>query len=82
MNFRIRISYWRIMRVSERGQITIPKQLRQRYGLTKDTDVEITPTDTGLLIRKRTNLHPVDASRGVLRKPSSSDEYLNEIRGG
>lgn len=71
------------MRVSERGQITIPKHLRQRYGLTKDTEVEITATDTGLLIRKRTSsLHPVDALRGVLRKPSSSDEYLNEVRGG
>ena len=71
------------MRISERGQITIPKRLRQRYGLTKDIEVEIAPTDAGLLIRKRSHdRHPVDALRGILRKCSSTDEYLNEIRGG
>jgi AbrB family looped-hinge helix DNA binding protein len=70
------------MRISERGQITIPKNLRQRYGLTKDMEVEITPTDEGLLIRKRTQgTHPVDAVIGILRNPSGTDEYLSEIRG-
>ena len=70
------------MHISERGQITIPKKLRQRYGLTKDTEVEFTPTEEGLLIRKRTSQrHPVDALIGILEKPSGTDEYLNEIRG-
>ena len=70
------------MHISERGQITIPKKLRQRYGLTKDTEVEFTPTEEGLLIRKRiSQRHPVDALIGILEKPSSTDEYLNEIRG-
>ena len=41
------------MRISERGQITIPKYLRDRFGMNRDVEVEITPTDGGLLIRKR-----------------------------
>ena len=70
------------MRISERGQITIPKNLRQKYGLTKDMEVEITPTDGGLLIRKRTQArHPVDDLVGILEKPSSADQYIDEIRG-
>ena len=70
------------MRISERGQITIPKTLRQRYGLTKNMEIEVTPTEEGLLIRKRTKRrHPVDELVGILSKPSSSDRYLNEIRG-
>ena len=70
------------MHISERGQITIPKRFRQRYGLTKDTEVELTPTEEGLLIRKRTHrLHPVDSLIGILENPSSTDEYINEIRG-
>ena len=38
------------MRISERGQITIPKRFRDRFGMNKDVEVEITPTEHGLLI--------------------------------
>ena len=41
------------MRISEGGRITIPKPLRDRYGMNRNVEVEITPTDEGLLIRKR-----------------------------
>ena len=40
------------MRISGRGQITIPKPLRERFGMDRDAEVEITPTDHGVLIRK------------------------------
>lgn len=71
------------MRVSERGQITIPKHLRDRFGMTRDVEVEITPTDQGLLIQKRTAaLHPVDRVAGVLDGADFDiDEYIEEIRG-
>ena len=42
----------RAMRVSGRGQITIPKRLRDQFGMHHNVEVEITPTDDGLLIRK------------------------------
>ena len=41
------------MRISERGQITIPKHLRERFGMNHNVEVEITPTEKGLLLRKR-----------------------------
>lgn len=70
------------MYISERGQITIPKKLRQKYGLTKNIEVDITPTEDGLLIRKRSHgRHPVDKLIGILKNPSSTDQYLTEIRG-
>ena len=79
----------RAMRISERGQITIPKPLRERYGLTRDVEVEVTPTDDGLLIRKQTaGEHPVDRVYGILRDSGQAgmpiedvDEYIEEIRG-
>ena len=42
------------MRISQRGRITIPKPLRDRFGLSHDAEVDITPTDHGLLIHKCT----------------------------
>ncbi len=75
------------MRISERGQITIPKPLRDRFRMHRNVEVEISPTREGLLIRKRTKAqHPVDRVYGILGKDAlgkkvSVDEYIEETRG-
>ena len=75
------------MRISERGQITIPKHLRERFGMHHNVEVEVTPTDTGLLVQKRADgQHPVDRVYGILDKGAlgedlSVDDYIEEIRG-
>ena len=67
------------MRISKRGQITIPKHLRDRFGLRHNVEVEIIPVDNGLLMRKRSaELHPVDRVAGVLDGADFDiDEYVN-----
>ncbi len=70
------------MRISERGQITIPKKLRDRFGMNHNVEVEITPTRNGLLIHKRTAAkHPVERVYAILGRGGSTDDYLEEIRG-
>ena len=75
------------MRISERGEITIPKALRERFGLHHNVEIEFDPTDRGILIRKRTPaVHPVDRVYGILGKDAlgkgiNVDEYIEEIRG-
>ena len=71
------------MRISERGQITIPKHLRERFGMHHNTEVEISPTEQGLLIQKRTAApHPVDRVAGILDGAGFDiDEYIEDIRG-
>jgi AbrB family looped-hinge helix DNA binding protein len=71
------------MHISERGQITIPKHLRDRFGMNHNVEVEITPTNNGLLIRKRTTeIHPVDRIVGILDGADFDiDQYIEEIRG-
>lgn len=47
-----------------------------------DVEVEITPTDQGLLIQKRTAaIHPVERVYGVLARGGSTDDYIERIRG-
>jgi len=41
------------MKISERGQITIPKTLRDRFGLQMNVEVEFIPTEDGVLMQKR-----------------------------
>lgn len=75
------------MKISERGQITIPKHLRERFGMNHNVEVEVSPTEEGLLIRKRTVAeHPVDRVYGILGRDAlgegvSVDDYIEEIRG-
>lgn len=70
------------MKISERGQITIPKRLRDRLGMHKDVEVEITATENGLLIQKRTMAqHPVMNISGILGDAIDVDQYVEEIRG-
>ena len=45
------------MRVSERGQVTIPQALREKFGLLANTEVEFVPDENGL------RLVPSPASR-------------------
>ncbi len=70
------------MRISERGQITIPKKLRDQFGMNHNVEVEITPTRKGLLVHKRTAAqHPVERVYAILGRGGSTDDYLEEIRG-
>ncbi len=70
------------MQISERGQITIPKWLRERFGLNHNVEVELTPTEGGLLIQKRTVAqHPVERVYAILGSSESTDDYIEEIRG-
>lgn len=72
------------MKVGEKGQITIPKRIRERHGLQKNTEIEVLDGEGGILIRKRVRgVHPVASIRGIakLRFADSVDQYIEEIRG-
>jgi len=70
------------MKLMERGQITIPKKLRDRYGLKPNAEVELLPVEEGILIVKRKAASsPFRQVFGILQKNTNSDTLLEEIRG-
>ena len=75
------------MRVSQRGQVTIPKHLRDQYGLHHDVEIDVRPTEEGLLILKKNKPeHPVDRvygilGQGALGKDATVDDYIEDMRG-
>jgi len=70
------------MKVSERGQVTIPKKLRDRYGLHPEVEIDFVADEDGLRVRKRTAAgHPIREVFGILKRPSGVDTYIEEIRG-
>ena len=67
------------MRISEQGQITIPKHLRDRFGMNANVEVEIVPTEQGLLIRRQpAGKHPVERVYGILNG-GNTDNDLGEV---
>ncbi len=70
------------MKIGERGQITIPKELREKYGLFPSIEIELVPEAGGVKIQKKTkHLSPIREVYGVLGKKERTDEYIEAIRG-
>jgi AbrB family looped-hinge helix DNA binding protein len=68
--------------ISSKGQVTVPKDVRDRLGLRTGTIVEFEITDTGVLLRKgHKGIRPVDRVRGILGRSRSTDGLLDEMRG-
>ena len=68
--------------VSEKGQVTIPKRLRERLGIGPGTVLDFTEERGRLVAVKEATSDPVDALYGVLRTGKTTDELIEELRGG
>jgi AbrB family looped-hinge helix DNA binding protein len=77
--------------ISSKGQITVPKRIRERYAMGPGTEVEFELREDGALLRKRGGqAHPIWDAIGSLkdawRWPSgvrhSVDAYVDYVRGG
>ena len=72
------------MKIGERGQVTIPKSIREKYGFLPQIEVEFVLQNKGIgiLIRKKTKyVSPVDQVYGILQKNVRTDPYIESIRG-
>lgn len=78
-----RISYLYSMnsRVSEKGQVTIPKALRDRLGIRPGEVLEFQEDHGRLVATKQTRRDPVDDVYGILGRGWRTDEFMDEIRG-
>jgi AbrB family looped-hinge helix DNA binding protein len=62
-------------RVTRKGQVTIPKELREEFGLEEGDEVVWQKTDDGIRIRKATQA----AGRGLLVDDDVSEEQREQM---
>ena len=68
--------------VSEKGQITIPKRLRDRLGLRPGTVLDFEEADGRLIGRRLAPVDSLDELYGILPlPPGGTDAFIREIRG-
>lgn len=66
--------------VAERGQVTIPKALRERLGIRPGTALEFTAQD-GALVARKAETDPVSRVFGCLGGRMDTDKFIRELRG-
>jgi AbrB family looped-hinge helix DNA binding protein len=73
------------MKITSKGQVTIPQTLRERFGLLPNTEVEFVPTANGLRLVKSSK--PSNRGRALVERlrsrgtgKRSTDELLKLMR--
>ncbi len=77
-------SYHRGMKatIGERGQVVIPKEIRERFGLRAGQQVEISEEPGRLVVTKPNEPDGALANvYGIIKLPMSTDALIEEMRG-
>jgi AbrB family looped-hinge helix DNA binding protein len=74
------------MKVGERGRVTIPKQIREQFGLTPESDVEFRVVNGSIVLKKAPPKSHLRNWKGRCRKSfsrlgySSVDKFIDDVR--
>lgn len=69
------------VKITSKGQITIPKDLRDQYNFQEGVQLMLTPTEQGVLMRHPAN--PLRQLKGLMRREIDLDraeEFLTTLR--
>ena len=70
--------------VTSKGQVTLPKRIRDALGLVPGTSVEFSLEPGRVVLRKRASADPFQEWEGFLRgklPAASADEFIEIVRG-
>lgn len=67
--------------VAERGQVTIPKALRDKLGIRPGMVLDFRDENGRLVAVKVPSSDPVEQVYGILKLGKSTDRYLRDLRG-
>jgi AbrB family looped-hinge helix DNA binding protein len=75
------------MKIGERGQVTIPKELREKFGLKPKTEVEFQVVDNSILLRKKRRKLTLARWKGRCKKSFKElgyarvNQFIEDVRG-
>jgi AbrB family looped-hinge helix DNA binding protein len=75
------------MKIGERGQVTIPKEIREKFGLGPDTEVEFSVVHGSILLKKAPTKLDLRKWKGRCKDSlaelgyPSVDKFIDDVRG-
>ena len=75
------------MKIGERGQVTIPKELRERFGLRPDTEVDFQVINGSIVLEKKPRKLNLAKWKGRCRRSltelgyDTADDFIEDVRG-
>ncbi len=75
------------MKIGERGQVTIPKDIREQFGLGPDTEVEFRVVNDSIVLKKAPKKLNLAKWKGRCGDSfaklgySSADRFIEDVRG-
>jgi AbrB family looped-hinge helix DNA binding protein len=70
-----------VSKVSEKGQITIPKPLRESLGIEAGEEMAFEERDGTIVVRRTGRSTPIRRLVGLVRERVDVDAYLADARG-
>lgn len=67
--------------VSEKGQVTIPKEIRDRLGIKAGEILDFSEDNGKIIAIKIIGKDPVGTVYGILNINKNTDDLINELRG-
>ena len=67
--------------LAEKGQVTIPKAIREKLGLKSGTVLKFTVDRNRIVITKEVTADPIEAVRGCLPNFGPVNRLIDELRG-
>lgn len=68
-------------RITRKGQVTIPKKIRDSLGLKPGSEVDFKVEGGAYFLEKKVKGKPIAKWAGFLRGNRTSDEIIEELRG-
>jgi AbrB family looped-hinge helix DNA binding protein len=70
-------------RVTRKGQITIPQELRDRFGIKSGDQVELRAVGDDLVLTRRVDEKKMRSVKGILRGKNApkTEELMQDLRG-
>ncbi len=68
------------MQVTQKGQVTIPQEIREHFGFLPNTEVEFVVDDGNVILRKKKGGSPFRKMRGLVKGKFTTDEIMELTR--
>jgi AbrB family looped-hinge helix DNA binding protein len=68
-------------KITSKGQVTIPRTVREDLDLHPGDDLEFIKDNGGYKVRRRTDPDVFEKYRGILKLGKTTDEIIEEMRG-